>query len=601
MRDGCHFCLACRKWATPEHLENDKHRWRASEWEKWWEATRSVHGEKLEAARSVPGSTAARGAAGAGLADGQQQQQQQPAPPPPPQPVEARVAEVRKKRGQKTAAAAAKEPETVLVLEVVGDGQAPGTLPLWLFAAWPLAPGEGDVLLVAPKGQVQAELPGLPRLKEARQLTPEELLEFVSHVERRCEGGADELVACCQLLVENCRAYLAQALSTDDVKLAGPLLRALRAVARETEVDAKGSPQWEVLSDAVAGHLIQSAAPALLERGDLDVQLCEELAEQLLALFTGAIQQVKALMKAAMQAKAAEALAKEPKGNGEDLPAHWATTSFPSQGWVVVPVAKEDPTFASLKAALATDGAHLGLGRDVLERGSYKQLVLRRAWRVENPGLWKRYSVERQRILQDIQQRKLALPKLEVRGVLQSALSGLPSEPLKEVNEAMLLHGTKPGSVLTLLQNGLNERFSGGLFGHGSYLAEDAGKNDQYVQRDPGPDESGELQDLHSRLFSQGTKHPGNVYYIFVCRVVLGVFVRTRGGDPGAKDLDRNKCIWAGASRRELAQIPGTKPPVHYHSLVAELGEHIHRYREFIQFHDSRLYPEYLLAYQRHK
>lgn len=36
-----------------------------------------------------------------------------------------------------------------------------------------------------------------------------------------------------------------------------------------------------------------------------------------------------------------------------------------------------------------------------------------------------------------------------------------------------LTHGTSPESLLSILQGGLNERFSGGLFGQGTYLAEE--------------------------------------------------------------------------------------------------------------------------------
>ena len=58
----------------------------------------------------------------------------------------------------------------------------------------------------------------------------------------------------------------------------------------------------------------------------------------------------------------------------------------------------------------------------------------------------------------------------------------------KEVNETMLLHGTAPDRLLSLLSNGLNERFSGSsagtAFGDGIYLAEDSGKTDQYVTMD---------------------------------------------------------------------------------------------------------------------
>jgi len=299
---------------------------------------------------------------------------------------------------------------------------------------------------------------------------------------------------------------------------------------------------------------------------------------------------VKPLMKAAM--------AETRAATGDDgLPAHWETREpdFPSQGWTVVPIKKGSAVFGALRGALETDGSELGLGRDVHESGAYSELCLKRAWRIENPSLWRRYKVERQEISGSIKRHKLKVPTLKVRAALRDELAKLPGELLKEVNETFLLHGTKPDTVLTILQNGPNERFSRGLFGNGTYLAEDAGKCDQYVGRDEGGTLDDELKTLHARLYRKGVKHPGDVYYVFVCRVILGVFVRTKTGGSTAKDLDKNQPVWGTSERRELAAIPDVHPPVHYHGLLVELGESIARYREFVQFHETRLYPEYLL------
>jgi hypothetical protein len=51
---------------------------------------------------------------------------------------------------------------------------------------------------------------------------------------------------------------------------------------------------------------------------------------------------------------------------------------------------------------------------------------------------------------------------------LQAAASRLPASLRASVNEAYLLHGTSPEVVLSLLSDGVNERFSGGIFGHGN-------------------------------------------------------------------------------------------------------------------------------------
>merc|ERR1719401_174496 len=73
--------------------------------------------------------------------------------------------------------------------------------------------------------------------------------------------------------------------------------------------------------------------------------------------------------------------------------------------------------------------------------------------------------------------------------------------------EVRLFHGTKPNTVLAMLQDGLNERFSNGCFGYGTYFAEDAGKSDQYVTRDEVG--SSALLSLHNTLYrDMGTRSP---------------------------------------------------------------------------------------------
>jgi hypothetical protein len=44
---------------------------------------------------------------------------------------------------------------------------------------------------------------------------------------------------------------------------------------------------------------------------------------------------------------------------------------------------------------------------------------------------------------------------------------------------------------------------------------------------------------------------------------------------------------------------PGSRQPIRYHSLIGELGHCIERFREFVVFESSLVYPEYLIAYQR--
>ena len=69
------------------------------------------------------------------------------------------------------------------------------------------------------------------------------------------------------------------------------------------------------------------------------------------------------------------------------------------------------------------------------------------------------------------------------------AADALPGDLRPDVNEAFLMHGTNAGVLINILSTGMNERFAGtaagAAYGEGLYLAEDAGKNDQYTKVDP--------------------------------------------------------------------------------------------------------------------
>lgn len=166
---------------------------------------------------------------------------------------------------------------------------------------------------------------------------------------------------------------------------------------------------------------------------------------------------------------------------------------------------------------------------------------------------------------------------------------------------------------------GLNEHFSGAssgtAFGYGIYFSDDAGKCDHYVARDEQPPNS----DLHRRLYpavAQGsdtgtgggasTGFPRNVYYLVVCRVALGQPVRTQTAhDANMTSMDTGAAVFATKAgrrtQRELAVVAGLDPPIRHHALVAESRERggPYRYREYVSFQSSFVYPDYLIAFQR--
>ena len=46
--------------------------------------------------------------------------------------------------------------------------------------------------------------------------------------------------------------------------------------------------------------------------------------------------------------------------------------------------------------------------------------------------------------------------------------------------------------------------------------------------------------------------------------------------------------------------MPGVTPPIFHHSLIAELGNQIVRYREFVLFHSDHFYIDYVIAHHRY-
>merc|ERR1719433_713043 len=276
---------------------------------------------------------------------------------------------------------------------------------------------------------------------------------------------------------------------------------------------------------------------------------------------------------------------------GVSQPTYWTSKGAEEgRGWRVVPVNFSEEK--ALKKALEIGGT-LG-GRDTRELGSYSGLRLACAWRIEHPGLWGKYGAElwnmRSNDLQVLRESGLDVPRIKIRQAMFDATKNLPGELDPDINEVYLSHGTKPETVLSILSQGCNERFSGGKFGHGTYFAEDVAKNDQYVTRDDRFNSSNDLKDLHDVLYTKSKmKHPGNVFYLFFCRVMLGHAIKTTDNIPS---------LWS-SPERELAWIPRAKRKITYHSLLVELGERIARYREFIVFNGNRIYPEYLVAYQR--
>eukprot|EP00928_Gymnodinium_smaydae_P073595 TRINITY_DN56785_c0_g1_i1.p1 TRINITY_DN56785_c0_g1~~TRINITY_DN56785_c0_g1_i1.p1 ORF type:complete len:677 (+),score=82.82 TRINITY_DN56785_c0_g1_i1:46-2031(+) len=248
-----------------------------------------------------------------------------------------------------------------------------------------------------------------------------------------------------------------------------------------------------------------------------------------------------------------------------------------------------------------TDPASLGVGRDVKESESYNCLLPVRAWKITRKTKWEIFDATRRIVAADLKR----IGKVQSVPVMETKLDGSARwlGGTCDCNERLLLHGTKPENLEQIIHGGLSEKVSGGLLGHGVYLAEDPSKMDQYATADLGPGTPG-LEKLHDLLYpsSHGSVHPGRVFYALVCRVLLGAPVLTKNG---------RTCLHApadavhrSADKRELALVPGSHPKTSYHSLVlvpgpASEGHILQRHREFVAFSSNRVLEEYVIAYQR--
>eukprot|EP00908_Phaeocystis_cordata_P020415 Transcript_32076.p1 GENE.Transcript_32076~~Transcript_32076.p1 ORF type:complete len:715 (+),score=179.38 Transcript_32076:1622-3766(+) len=281
-----------------------------------------------------------------------------------------------------------------------------------------------------------------------------------------------------------------------------------------------------------------------------------------------------------------------------------AEEALEADGFALKPLDQTDPMWRALAQLLETsDPGQLGTGRDASEYGEYNELQLASAWHIQHPQIEERFHAAKNKVVNDM---KL----LDRRGVHSSCAqpSGLPVATARAAagfaltpaaSESVLLHGTSSDVLLSVLTNGLNPNLcgtnAGTAFGEGVYLAEDVAKTDHYSEPDVGYDGSSEL---HRRLYGDCNRHQGSVFYVLVCRALLGYPARTTHYGRAASHMGTGEPLFP-ISFRELAVIPDVSPPMFYHSLIAERGPGHLRYREFIFFHGEYVCPEYLLAYHR--
>ncbi|GKT31711.1 hypothetical protein ADUPG1_006082 [Aduncisulcus paluster] len=160
---------------------------------------------------------------------------------------------------------------------------------------------------------------------------------------------------------------------------------------------------------------------------------------------------------------------------------------------------------------------YLGSGRDVVKTEKYNYLEVHKAYRIENPALWHKYYLYRQSIIDQYKSiddkftpldaatdktklAKIILPNKHDPACLPIDMSKLSECKLSPkdidtkmpadyhspdlsafVNEKLLFHGTKARFVDAIMRCGADFRLAAnGMYGHGTYCAENSSKSDQY-------------------------------------------------------------------------------------------------------------------------
>ncbi|CAK9020889.1 unnamed protein product [Durusdinium trenchii] len=278
----------------------------------------------------------------------------------------------------------------------------------------------------------------------------------------------------------------------------------------------------------------------------------------------------------------------------KENPTYWSG-HISEEGWTACPVTGD--TLNTLRKMFVVDQpGELGKGRDADSYPrKYNALRVHCAWRVEHQDCWESYVVERskaQKTLRRLREKGMPVPPWQSK--IQDVSKNLPGATyVHEAGERFLLHGCSPEVLLDILHNGFDDRVTKkGMFGAGCYFAEDPEKIDQYVRPDPHHNAPG-LEELHSRLYTDGNSHPdGDVFYCVVARVVCGACIETKGLDRSAptKDAASGQEIFVNGDLKQLVSIPGITPSVRYQTLLVNLasegplGRCVMRFREFVSF-----------------
>lgn len=258
------------------------------------------------------------------------------------------------------------------------------------------------------------------------------------------------------------------------------------------------------------------------------------------------------------------------------LPSYWSRRTEPIRKVNITPEAR----FIKLLVYNLWSPKDVGEGKDAVKVGKNKFIKITKVQRVENIALFGLYDENRQmfsrkeekvQCFKDLSE----LSTSEVRTTLlidtvpELARSPLGMEMYHDINEHYLFHGTLPYSVKSICRTGLSTYYASRvMFGKGVYTAESPTKSDQYTDV-----QGEEARHLEKKLF--------------LCRVCLGELYIANGP---AADLNSPPC--RECYKKECKQHRYT-----FDSAVGDVPNF--RFREFVVYRDYRIYPEYIITYDR--
>ncbi|XP_055894780.1 uncharacterized protein LOC106066444 isoform X2 [Biomphalaria glabrata] len=216
----------------------------------------------------------------------------------------------------------------------------------------------------------------------------------------------------------------------------------------------------------------------------------------------------------------------------------------------------------------------------------YSTLQVTRVQRVENPELFDNYKIERDRLLKKMIQMGTVCQNIGQLAGSNGDVATAPyiSQKIKdelfhEINEHYLFHGAKSEFIPTLVNSGLDPRVSNDMcmFGKGIYTAEKSTKADQYA-------------DARNQRFPNGTQ-----LNMILTRLLLGNVFLCDGSHKSVQSKDSKKL-----SRPPCMHCQEDKCSCKNQTLYdSVMGDGHWIFREFVVYHRTQCYPEYVITYQR--